>query len=283
MRQTIDLTRASIRMLLRDSEAILFAGIAPVLFLLVFSLYDLSVTGGGDLATGTAGGSVSYFDFVLPGMLAMGLMNFTMVGIAGSVARYRETQVLRRLMATPVSPLAFLTGQVMARLALSVVQVLLLLIVGLLLGGTVAGNPLVVVTLAVLGNLTFLALGFAIAGRTSTVDAANNLAGLATLPLMFLSGMFFPLSALPDSVRAVAEWLPITPLIDGMRAVALDGVGLAALLPELALLTGWVLVSFTLARLSFRMGPRDTRLPRSGARTASVPVEPGPVGTPARP
>jgi hypothetical protein len=59
------------------------------------------------------------------------------------------------------------------------VQVLLLLVVGLLLGGTVVGNPLVVVALAVLGNLTFLALGFAIAGRTSTVDAANNLAGLA--------------------------------------------------------------------------------------------------------
>lgn len=279
MRQTTDLTWASIRMLLRDSEAVLFAAIASVLFLLVFSLYDLSVTIGGDLATGTSDGTVAYFDFVLPGMLAMGLMNFTMVGIAGSVARYRETQVLRRLMATPVSPLAFLTGQVLARLALSVVQVLLLLAVGLLLGGTVIGNLLLVVALAVLGNLTFLALGFAIAGRTSTVDAANNLAGLATLPLMFLSGMFFPLAALPDSVRTVAEWLPITPLIEGMRAVALDGVSLTALGTELALLTGWVLVSFVLARLSFRMGPRDPRPRRWGTRAASVPTAPEPVGT----
>jgi len=270
VRQTIDLTWASIRMLLRDSEAFFLAAIAPILFLLVFSLYDLSITPGGDLATGAAAGAIDYFDFVLPGMLAMGLMNFTMVGIAGSVARYRETQVLRRLTATPVSPLAFITGQVLARLGISVVQVLLLLVTGVLLGGTVVGNPLSVVVLAVLGNLTFLALGFAVAGRAPTVDAANNLAGLATLPLMFLSGMFFPLAALPTGVRVLAEWLPITPLIDGMRAVALDGASLLALGPELSLLAGWVLVSFALARLSFRMGDAPARRRHRSLRAAVV-------------
>ena len=270
MRQTIDLTRASIRMLLRDSEAFFLAALAPILFLLVFSLYDLSITPGGDLAMGATSGAIDYFDFVLPGMLAMGLMNFTMVGIAGSVARYRETQVLRRLTATPVSPLAFITGQVLARLGISIFQVLLLLLTGVLLGGTVVGNPLAVVALAVLGNLTFLALGFAVAGRAPTVDAANNLAGLATLPLMFLSGMFFPLAALPTGVRAVAEWLPITPLIDGMRAVALDGGSLLALGPELSLLAGWVLVSFALARLSFRMGDAAVRLRRRRSPAAQA-------------
>jgi ABC-type uncharacterized transport system permease subunit len=89
---------------------------------------------------------------------------------------------------------------------------------------------------------------------------------------MFLSGMFFPLAALPDSVRAVAEWLPITPLIEGMRAVALDGVTLSSLVPELALLTGWVLVSFTLARLSFRMGLREPLRRRRAPRSTAVPA-----------
>jgi ABC-2 type transport system permease protein len=252
MRQTFDLTRASLTMLYRDSEAFVLAVLAPILFLIVFSLYDLSISPMGDLAVG--GDQLDYFDYVLPGLLAMGLMQFTMVGIAGSVARFRETQVLRRLTATPVSPLAFIAGQVLARLAVSVVQVFLLLGTGLLLGGTIVGNLAWVVLLAILGNLVFLALGFAVAGRAPTVDAANNLAGLITLPLMFLSGMFFPIASLPGPVRVVAEWLPITPLVDGMRSVVLEGVGLGALGSELSLLAIWVVLSFALARLSFRMG-----------------------------
>jgi ABC-2 type transport system permease protein len=252
MRQTFDLTRASLTMLYRDSEAFVLAVLAPILFLIVFSLYDLSISPMGDLAVG--GDQLDYFDYVLPGLLAMGLMQFTMVGIAASVARFRETQVLRRLTATPVSPLAFIAGQVLARLAVSVVQVFLLLGTGLLLGGTIVGNLAWVVLLAILGNLVFLALGFAVAGRAPTVDAANNLAGLITLPLMFLSGMFFPIASLPGPVRVVAEWLPITPLVDGMRSVVLEGVGLGALGSELSLLAIWVVLSFALARLSFRMG-----------------------------
>jgi ABC-type multidrug transport system permease subunit len=272
MRQTLDLTWASLKMLLRDAEAFMLAALAPILFLLVFSLYDLTITPVGDLSVG--GAALDYFDFVLPGVLAMGLMNFTMVGIAGSVARFRETQVLRRLTATPVSPLAFIAGQVFARLAVSVLQVLLLLGTGVLLGGTIVGNVAWVVLLATLGNLVFLALGFAVAGRTPSVDAANNLAGLLTLPLMFLSGMFFPIASLPGPVRTVAEWLPMTPLIDGMRAVALEGVGIAALAPEVALLTIWVGVSFAVARLSFRMGGPARQRVRRRRRLPSGAVAP---------
>ncbi len=269
MRQTLDLTVASLKMLLRDRTALLGAAIFPVLFLLVFSLYDLSITPIGDVGVGDAAAALDYFDFVLPGMLAMGLMNFTMVGIAGSVARFRETKVLRRLTAAPVSPSAFIAGQVLARVVVALGQVVLLLGLGVALGGTVIGNPLWLLLLATLGNLTFLALGFAIAGRSPSVDAANNLAGLATMPLMFLSGMFFPLAALPASVQRVAEVLPITPLVEGMREVALHGAGIGDVTTELLWLVAWVPISFVLARLAFRMDTtRRTRGRRAGARAA---------------
>jgi ABC-2 type transport system permease protein len=259
LQQTVDLTRASLKMLLRDRTALLSAAIFPVLFLLVFSLYDLSLSPVGNFAVGPATDQVSYFDFVLPGLLALGLMNVTMVGIAASVARFRETAVLRRLAATPVSPSAFIAGQVLARLVIALVQVVLLLALGVMLGGTIVGNPLWVLVLATLGNLTFLALGFAIAGRTASVDAANNLAGVATMPLMFLSGMFFPLASLPAAVRTLGQALPITPLVDAMRAVALDGAGPLDITGELLWLSGWVPVSFLLARLTFRITPREAR------------------------
>ena len=276
MRQTYDLTVASLKMLLRDRTALLGAAIFPVLFLLVFSLYDLSITPIGDLGVAGSVPGLDYFDFVLPGMLAMGLMNFTMVGIAGSVARFRETKVLRRLTAAPVSPSAFIAGQVLARLVVALVQVLLLLGFGVALGGTVTGNPLWLLVLATLGNLTFLAFGFAIAGRAPSVDAANNLAGLATMPLMFLSGMFFPLASLPGGIQRVAEVLPITPLVDAMRAVSLHGATPGELTVELAWLAAWVPISFVVARLAFRMDTvRPTR--RRRARVG----EPEPANSPA--
>jgi ABC-2 type transport system permease protein len=270
MQQTIDLTVASLKMLVRDRAALIGTAMFPIIFLLVFSLYDLSITPAGDVAVGD--GALDYFDFVLPGLLAMGLMNVTMVGIAGSVARYRETKVLRRLAVAPVSPSAFIAGQVLARSVLATFQVLLLLGLGVLLGGTIVGNPAALVVLAILGNLTFLAFGFAVAGRAPSVDAANNLAGIATMPLMFLSGMFFPLTSLPTGVRVVAEWLPITPLIDAMRAVALDGATLTALPSELAQLTAWVAASFVVARVSFRMaGGADRRSGRTRPDAAPAP------------
>lgn len=255
MRATFNLTVASLKMLLRDRAALIGTTAFPLLFVLVFALFDLELVGTGALDVGGAGagaGDVPYFDFVLPGLLAMGLMQFTMVGIAGSVARSRETRVMRRITATPLSPSAYLVAQVVARLLLALVQVLLMLGLGLALGADVNGNPLLLLVVATLGNVTFLTLGLAVAGRAPTVDAANNLAGLATAPLMFLSGMFFPLESLPAAVESAAAALPITPLIDAMRAVALRGAGIGSLGGELLLLVGWIPVAFLLARWSFR-------------------------------
>lgn len=286
LRETRDLTVASLKMLLRDRAALIGSFAFPVVFLTVFSLYDLSIVpGGGQLASGTgAGRGLDYFDFVLPGILALGVMQFAIIGVAGAIARYRELKVLRRLVATPVSPSAFIAAQSTARLAVALGQIVLLLGYGVLLGGTVAGNPLVLLALAIPGNFVFLALGFALAGRAPSVDAANNIAGIATLPLMFMSGMYFPLDALAAPLRAIAELLPITPMVDGMRAVALDGAGLADLGAEFALLGIWVVVAFALARLGFRMNdsgrPRRVRVPRgqrprtgtAGAEEATEPA-----------
>lgn len=242
---------ASLRMLLRDRAALISTVVFPLLFVLVFALFDLDLTADGGLGVG-GGAGVDYFDFVLPGLLAMGLMNFTMVGIAGSVARFRELRVLRRIRVTPLAPGTFIAAQVAARLTLAAGQVVLMLGVGMALGAQVRGSALLLVVLATLGNLTFLSLGFAVAGRTGSVDAANNLAGLATAPLMFLSGMFFPVESLPAVVERLARVLPITPLIDALRAVALDGAGPVDIAGDVLILLTWVPVAFVIARLAFR-------------------------------
>ena len=147
---------------------------------------------------------------LLPALLAIGLMNFAMVGTAASVARYRELKILKRIVVTPLPTSRFIFGQVGARLVLAAVQTALIMLVGLLVGGSLgSGWPLLFV-ISTLGNLIFLSLGFAIAGRVGSVDAANNMAGLATTPLMFLSGSFFPIESMPGWLQPIADLLPLT-------------------------------------------------------------------------
>jgi ABC-2 type transport system permease protein len=233
-------------MLVRDKTAFLMALIFPIVFTLAFAVFDVSFSAEGALP------GVDYFEYVLPALLAIGLMNFAMVGTAASVARYRELKILKRIVVTPLPTSRFIFGQVGARLVLAAVQTALIMLVGLLVGGSLgSGWPLLFV-ISTLGNLIFLSLGFAIAGRVGSVDAANNMAGLATTPLMFLSGSFFPIESMPGWLQPIADLLPLTPLIDSMRAIALQGAGITDVGAELVLIGAWIVIGLGLARMTFR-------------------------------
>ena len=125
MKQTAQLLAASIKMLVRNKNALLMALTFPIVFVLAFSVFDVSFSGEGALP------DVDYFEYVLPGLIAIGLMNFAMVGAAASVARYRELKILKRLVVTPLPMSRFIAGQVGARLVLAAVQTGLLMVVGL--------------------------------------------------------------------------------------------------------------------------------------------------------
>jgi len=246
MKQNIQLFTSAIKMLVRDKTAFLMALIFPVVFVLAFAVFDVSFGAEGALT------GVDYFDYVLPALLAIGLMNFAMVGTAASIARYRELQILKRIVATPLRPSSFITGQVGARVVLAAVQTGIIMIVGTLVGGNLGPSWPLLFVISTLGNLIFISLGFAIAGRVSTVDAANNTAGLMTTPLMFFSGSFFPIESMPGWLQPVADLLPLTPLIDSMRAIALQDAALADLSSEFALIGTWIVIGLALARMTFR-------------------------------
>jgi ABC-2 type transport system permease protein len=199
------------------------------------------------------GKSIEYYDFLLPGLVAMGVMNFSIIGMAVAIARFREQRILKRILATPLNPVKFLSAQVLARLVLAVLQAALILAVGVFVfGANVYGNVLWIFVLATVANLVFLNLGFAVAGRASNPDAAQGIGNAVALPMMFLAGVFFPTENLPEIMQSVVRWLPLTPLIEALRKVSIDGLSIMDTGPQLALLGGWVVVSFALASRSFR-------------------------------
>ncbi|MGH8929122.1 MAG: ABC transporter permease [Egibacteraceae bacterium] len=200
-----------------------------------------------------AGKTVTYYDFLLPGLVAMGVMHFSIVGTGVGVARYREQRILRRLLATPLRPVRFVAAYVIAHLVLAAVQAALILGIGVLLfGARVYGNVAWILLLSVVGNLVFLNLGFVVAGRAANSTAAQGVGSAVSIPMMILSGVFFSTDTLPPTIRSAVEFLPLTPLIDALRKVAIDGLSIADTAPQLALLGAWIVGSFLIATLTFR-------------------------------
>ena len=204
-------------------------------------------------ATGVAARSIEYYDFLLPGLVAMGVMNFSITGMAIAVARYREQRILKRILATPLRPFRFLTAQVLSRLLLALVQAALIVAVGVFLfGANIYGNVAWIFILATVANLIFLNIGFAVAGRARNPDSAQGIASAVALPMMFLSGVFFPTDTLPQVMQAIVKFLPLTPLIEALRKVSLEGLSIVDTGPQLLLLGVWGVVSFALAAMNFR-------------------------------
>lgn len=195
----------------------------------------------------------SFFRFLTPGIIGMGLMTFATISLAGSLARYRDEGVLRRLRATPLPPSSFFASMVGVHLIVAFAQVLVLMVYGELLGADMLSSIVWFLPLAVLGNVIFLNLGVAIAGLVHGRYAVEGAANAVTMPMMFLSGTFFPTDALPRGVQIIVEALPLTHLLRALRGVSLDGESIWQQGPELLVLTGWVVGSFILARLAFRL------------------------------
>jgi ABC-2 type transport system permease protein len=196
---------------------------------------------------------LTYFDFVLPGFVGMGVMTYAIIGLASGMALYREQKILKRILATPLKVRTFFASQIIAFLILSVIQAAIIVAVGVFIfNGHVYGNFLYLLVLVVIANIVFLNLGFIVGALAKNVRAADGLANAVSMPMMFLSGTFFPKETLPDILSSVVEYLPLSPLLDAMRGVALDANPFWEYPTELAILGAWIVVSSVVAVKVFR-------------------------------
>ncbi len=195
--------------------------------------------------------------WLIPGIAAMAIMQTGLFTVVFTLVRFKSPGVLRRLKATPVGASHFLAGQLTTRAIVVVLQTYILVTVGaIVLGVRIgAGRSLVwfdLTILALLGGALFIAIGLAISGWAKNEETAAPIANIISMPMMFLSGVFFPLSILPDWVTQWAQFLPLTYLADGMRAITVEGAALSTLGSELIGLGVWILISFAIATKAFR-------------------------------
>jgi len=195
---------------------------------------------------------LGYIDFLVPGIVGMTVMQLGLFGVAFGFVHLKRTGALRRLFATPTSPAYFLGAQVASRLIIAFVQVVILFGIGIWFGLQMFGDYLSLAAIVLLGSMIFLAVGFSIAGWAKNEDQAAPVANLISLPMMFLSGVFFPAERFPDVLQPFIRALPLTALNDALRGVMIDGAGLAAVARPMAIVCAWGFLSFAVSLKLFR-------------------------------
>lgn len=202
---------------------------------------------------GQTGEETPYVDFVLPGIILMGFFVNGLFGVPGAILFNRDRKVLRRYWVTPLSVPRFLAGFSIGHLSLCGLQFSLLYLLGrYAFGATVSFANLPACLLLVLAAVTFMAFGFLIASLARTANAGMATANILNMPMMFLSGLFFPIAGLPLFLRIVVYANPVSYLIGGLRASL--GVEASALSPALVLGVplAWIAVSVLITSLRLK-------------------------------
>ena len=193
--------------------------------------------------------SVSFF---VPSILAMALMQ---LGIFAAIplVQQREKLILKRLSATPLPRWTLVGSNVIVRLLIAAAQTVIIIGIGIaVLGVEVIGNWALIAGFVVLGALTFTSLGYVIASFARTEEAANGMTSIVQFPLMFLSGIFFPLEVMPEWLRGVATFMPLTYLGDALRQTMVGGTPFAPLGVDALILAGWLVVTLAISARFFR-------------------------------
>lgn len=170
------------------------------------------------------GPKIRYIDWAIPGILAMNIMFSGLWGIGYIIVRYRKNGVLKRLKVTPLSAWKFLGSQALSRLCIMIaVTTIVFFGCNLFIDFMMIGSYLLLLLVAVFGNLSIISMSLLMAARTSSEDLANGLLNLISFPMLLLSELWFSLDSAPEWLQSFSQFLPLTHLVSASRAVMLEG------------------------------------------------------------
>jgi ABC-type multidrug transport system permease subunit len=194
-----------------------------------------------------------YIDFLVPGLIGMSLMGGGLWGVGFVTVDMRIRKLLKRFLATPMRKSQFLAAIMTSRLVFMLPEMLIVIVFAwLVFGVKIQGSWVAVAVLILLGAFTFSGLGLLVAARPRTIEAVSGLMNLVMLPMWVLSGIFFSSERFPEEIQPVIKAIPLTPLINALRAVYLEGASLASQWNEVLILAVWGVVTFVLALWWFR-------------------------------
>lgn len=195
-------------------------------------------------------------DFILPGQLGFSLLSSGVFGVAFMFFNLRNTLVLKRFFATPISRTYIVLGEGLARVIFQMITAVVIIVAGRFLFGFTLINGLItllqMLALSFLGLIVFMGLGFIVSGLATSDSSIPPFANLLTLPQFLLGGTFFSVEAFPKWLQPVSKALPLTHLNTAMRAVAFEGQTLWEVKGEIGVLLIWGIVIYAVAIKVFK-------------------------------
>ncbi|WJI09460.1 ABC transporter permease [Methanobacterium sp. CWC-01] len=197
-------------------------------------------------------GDIKYIDFLVPAVLAMTIMMGAMMGMGESLAGERERGELARLFMTPTSVATVVGGKIISRLTIQIATAMVLIVAAIVLFGvTINGSMVLTILLMVLTALCFVGFGIMISARVGTQEDYIQMVMPFTMPMMFISGVFYPLETMPWIFQKIAYLVPLTYANNALRGVMLKGAGIGDIWTSIAVLLGFTLLFFALGVTRF--------------------------------
>ncbi len=190
----------------------------------------------------TLASNLRFIDFFIPGILGMSIMQSGLFGVLPLI-EWREKKVLKRLGVTPLNRGTVVASQLVFRVALVLLQsAVIIAIAKFAYDVPILGNWLLLMAVITLGTLLFVALGYVVGARVKTVEGANPVIQLISFPMMFLSGVFWPVEIMPDFIQPLIRALPLTYLGDSLRQVMVESTPLYPVSFDILVMGGWLVV-----------------------------------------
>ena len=192
------------------------------------------------VAESTSSGEARYIDFLIPGLLALSLLTTSLFGTGMTIVVNRRENLLKRYLVTPMRASHYILSHILGRYLIVGVELAAVLGAGyLLFRFHIGANWLSFLVLIILGTGAFTAIGILCGSRSRNSSAYNGMVNLIVLPMMILAGVWFSKSHFPEWLSAVARFLPLTALVDGLRDISLEGASLGQLGFEIAVLAAY--------------------------------------------
>lgn len=201
----------------------------------------------------TATKGLTRFDYTFAGLLGFSILSLGIFGPTTIFPRLKERGVLRRYHTTTLKVWQYFSGNVISQAAIGLLSVALMFVTAVLVFDlNMRGDYFSFIAIVVLGVVLLFGIGLAVGGWAKNENQAAPLANLLTFPMMFLSGVFFPTFLMPEWLQSITRFIPLTPVIDGIRLVVTEGQTIFQLGSQLAIIGAWIVVVYLIAFRVFR-------------------------------
>lgn len=204
-------------------------------------------------AESTATKGLTRFDYTFSGLMGFTLLSLGIFGPTTVFPRLKQRGVLRRYHTTPLKVWQYFTGNVISNGVAGILAAALMFVAALVIFDlNMRGDYASLVLLVILGVTMLFGIGLALGGWAENENQAAPLAQLITLPMMFLSGVFFPTFLMPEVLQSITKFIPLTPVVDGIRLIVTEGKTIFEIGPQLTVIAIWTVVIYVIAFKVFR-------------------------------